>query len=107
LHELWQERFGIKATHEHLKVLEHYVAAARECLGLARPSEHRKVQLVRGLALTWRRVTGEKPTSGRHPGGNQQTGPFAEFVRMACGALPRPFHVARLDAAIRKVCEEP
>jgi hypothetical protein len=105
LQNAWRDQFGFVAIRDHLDVVRRYVLAARECLGGRRPLEHRKAALVRALARTWKRLTNEWPTSGRHYDNNKQTGPFADFVRIACGCLPEFCSVDPLNAAIRNACE--
>ena len=105
LQDAWNGRFGLLALHDSLDVVIRYVSAAEQCLGKKKPLEHRKARLVRSLAQMWRELTGEWPTSGRDPQTSNQIGPFADFVRIACGILPKEFHLSSLDPAIRKVCE--
>jgi hypothetical protein len=47
------------------------------------------------------------PKSGRDPGTSAQTGPFADFVRIAAGSLPEDFQIASLDASICQVVDTP
>lgn len=105
LQDAWRERFGFIAIRDHLDVMMRYVSAAEQCLGKRKPLEHRKTNLVRSLAWIWGKLTGEWPRSGRDPQNSSQTGPFADFVRIACGVLPDVFGIKSLDGAIRKVCE--
>ena len=104
LQDAWHERFGFIAFRNSLDVMLRYVTAAEGCLGKRKPIEHRKLALVRSLAWTWEKLTGEWPRSGRDPIDSKQTGPFADFVRTACGVLPEIFEIKPLDGAIRKVC---
>jgi hypothetical protein len=105
LQDAWRERFGFIAFRDQLDIMMRYVSAAEQCLGKRKPLEHRKTNLVRSLAWTWGKLTGEWPKSGRDPQNSSQTGPFADFVRIACGVLPGVFAIKTLDGAIRKVCE--
>jgi hypothetical protein len=107
LQEAWRQQFGFSAVRETLKVMERYILAAEACLGKAKPRKHRVLSLVRHLASVWQTLTGKWPRSGRDPWTSAQTGPFADFVRIAAGSLPEDFRIASLDASIRQVVDAP
>jgi hypothetical protein len=101
----WREQHGFDALNEHLDAMKSCIWAATEMLGKRKPLKHRKAALVRALARTWQKLTGHWPQSGRGTNTSKQTGPFAEFVRIACELLPDFAKVGPLDAAIRTTCE--
>ena len=105
LQDEWREEVGFIAIRETLETVQRYVLAAEQCLGKKKPLNHRVQALVRNLARVWHARTGRWPTSGRHPDTAKQTGPFADFVRIANEVLPPPFRVGPLDDAIRQVCK--
>jgi hypothetical protein len=105
LQEAWRQQFGFIAVRETLKVMERYILAAEACLGKAKPRNHRVLSLVRDLASVWQTLTGKWPKSGRDPRTSAQTGPFADFVRIAARSLPEDFQIASLDASIRQVVD--
>jgi hypothetical protein len=107
LQEAWRQQFGFTAVREALKVMERYILAAEACLGKAKPRKHRVLSLVRNLASVWQTLTGKWPKSGRDPETSAQTGPFADFVRIAASSLPEDFRIASLDASIRQVVDAP
>jgi hypothetical protein len=103
----WREQHGFDALNEHLDAMKSCISAATKLLGKRKPLKHRKAALVRALARTWQKLTGHWPESGRDSITSRQTGPFAEFVRIACDLLPDFAKVGPLDAAIRTTCEKP
>jgi hypothetical protein len=75
LQDAWRDQFGFDAIGETLKTMRSYLAAAQQCLGKARPPNHRALTFVRSLANVWEAQTGKKPVSGRDPIHNKQSGP--------------------------------
>jgi hypothetical protein len=106
LQDAWREKFGFIAIRETFDVMLRYVSAAEQCLGKRKPLNHRVLALVQNLATAWLEASGTWPKSGRDPATSKQTGPFADFVRIANDILPKSFRINSLDAAIREVCEQ-
>jgi hypothetical protein len=107
LQDAWRKHFGFRAISQKLDVMLRNVLAAEECLGKSKPRNHRVKALVRALAEIWQDKTGHWPKSGRNPESAAQSGPFADFVRTACDAVPKPIIIEQkaLGTAIREVCE--
>ena len=107
LQDAWRKHVGFRAISQKLDVMLRNVLAAEECLGKNKPRNHRVKALVRSLAEIWQDKTGHWPKSGRNPESAAQSGPFADFVRTACDAVPKPIIIEQkaLGTAIREVCE--
>jgi len=105
LQNAWREHYGSRAISQNLEVMLRNVLAAEECLGKNKPRNHRVKALVRALAEIWQNRTGHWPKSGRDPESATQSGPFADFVRIACSLIPKSSGADKktLGTAIREV----
>ena len=106
LQDKWRDDFGFAAIVAKLNVMLNYIHACEQALGRTKPRNHRVQTLVRSLAKIWHQQTGAWPKSGRTEK-NEQTGLFADFVRITNRCLPNEFRVVALNPAIRDACKRP